>query len=68
MEIVVTNAQIRVLDTPDGGKVLQFAEPNGMIVTIPMVQRVARELAAMLGSGIMVANGPLPNSPSGKPN
>lgn len=64
MEIVVTNAQIRVLDAPDGSKILQFAEPNGIVVTIPMVQRAARELAAMLGSGIVVANGPLPPAPS----
>lgn len=63
MEIVVTNAQIRVMDAPDGSKVLQFAEQNGIVVTIPMVQRAARELAAMLGSGIVVANGSIPEPP-----
>ena len=60
MEIILSNAQIQVLDAPNGGKVLRFLTPAGIVVTVPMDERAAKAIAAALSTGLIVANGPLP--------
>ncbi len=59
MEIVIQNAQVSIVDHPalPGGKVLQFIESTGNIVTIPLSDESARKIAAGLTSGLIVANG-----------
>ena len=60
MEIILHQAQIRVSDQPNGGKVIQFLTPQGIVITAHLDEQGAKTIAAALGTGLIVANGPLP--------
>lgn len=64
MEILLQQAQVSISDHPvlSGGKILQFIETTGTVVTIPLSEEAARKIAAGLTSGLVIANGSqLPN-------
>lgn len=66
MEIILHQAQIRVTDLPNGGKTLQFITPQGIVITANLDAQGAKNISAALGTGLIVANGPLPTSKSGQ--
>lgn len=68
MEIILHQAQIRIGDLPNGGKVIQFITPQGIVVTAHLDEQAAKTVAAGLGSGLIVANGPLKTPPAERPN
>ena len=59
MEIILHQAQIRIADLPNGGKIIQFITPQGIVITAHLDEQGAKTVAAGLGSGLIVANGPL---------
>lgn len=61
LQIVVTQAQYQVTDMTGapGGKILQFRTGDGIEITIPLDEKSAKSIAAALGSGIIIASGPL---------
>jgi hypothetical protein len=62
MEITMVNAQIGVLQAPNGDKIIRVVDvQSGIIINIPLQEGAAKTIAAGLGVGIIVANGPLAN-------
>lgn len=61
MEIILSNAQVRVGPMPNGMRVIQFVDPkSGITITVPLTPQAARTIGAALTTSLVVADGPLP--------
>lgn len=61
MQILLNDANIRVTELAGqpGGKVIEVLTQSGTLFMIPLPEKAAKEIAAALGSGIIIASGPL---------
>ena len=61
MEVLINAAQIGVADVPGqpGAKVIRFAEPTGNVFTVTLDEKAAKAISTQLGTGLIVATGPI---------
>jgi hypothetical protein len=61
MKIILENTQVFVsdLDGQPGGKILQFVDPQGNTIVVPLLEVAAKSIAAQLTTGLVIVGGPV---------
>lgn len=64
IDIQLMNVQVLVGTAPNGmARILQFIDPTGIRVTVPLDMEAAKAIGLQLTSSVLVAQGPLPMPP-----